>query len=128
MNNVKLNKLNKLNDSRGSFIKIINGEEIKNPFACEVYITTAKPGQSKGGHFHNRAHEWFYLIKGFVELTTVNVDSGEKEVLLIKENSDELIYMPPRIAHSFKNIGKDDFILLAYTDVTYDPSDTIAYE
>ena len=128
MNNVKLNKLNKLNDSRGSFIKIINGEEIKNPFACEVYITTAKPGQSKGGHFHNRANEWFYLIKGFVELTTVNVDSGEKEVLLIKENSDELIYMPPRIAHSFKNIGKDDFILLAYTDVTYDSSDTIAYE
>ena len=31
------------------------------------------------------------------------------------------------VAHTLENIGTNDFILLAYTDKLYNPSDTIAY-
>ena len=47
----------------GGFLRVINGTEPDNRFKCEVYITSAKPGESKGGHYHLMANEWFTLVK-----------------------------------------------------------------
>lgn len=37
------------------------------------------------------------------------------------------VFVPNGIAHAWENAGTEDFILLAYTDLLYDPADTIAY-
>ena len=37
------------------------------------------------------------------------------------------VFIPNNVAHTLENIGTNDFILLAYTDKLYNPSDTIAY-
>lgn len=116
-----------LQDSRGSFLKVINGKETGNPFNCEVYITTAKPGENRGGHYHLKAREWFTLIKGKTTLTVIDIKSNEKSEISLSETNPETIYVPPGIAHNFYNDGDCDFILIAYTDVEYDPSDTINF-
>ena len=125
-----INKIarNLIKDSRGYFLKAINGNEPGNPFACEVYITCAKPGESKGGHYHLRAQEWFTLIKGEALLTIINVDTKEKSEIRLSESEPETIYIPPGIAHSFRNTGNVNFILLAFTDIKYDPQDTIIFD
>jgi dTDP-4-dehydrorhamnose 3,5-epimerase-like enzyme len=106
----------------------IDGNEINNPFPCEVYVTSAKPGESKGGHYHLKAQEWFTLIKGKALLTIINIDTLEKSEHILSELNPETIYMPQRFAHNFMNIGKEDFILLAYTDKVYDKNDTITFK
>lgn len=116
-----------LTDSRGWFLKVIDGNEEGNPFACEVYITSAKPGDSKGGHYHLNAQEWFTLISGEALLTTINVATLEKSEIILSEFNPQSIYVPPGIAHNFLNVGAKDYILLAYTDLIYTPSDTIIY-
>ena len=118
---------NPIKDSRGYFLKVIDGNEAGNPYTCEVYITSAKPGESKGGHYHVKAQEWFTLIKGEALLTIINVDTLEKSEIRLIETKPETIFIPPGIAHSFKNVGNGDFILLAYADIKYQPEDTIIF-
>jgi len=117
-----------LTDTRGWFLKVIHGNESKNPFPCEVYVTSAKPGESKGGHYHLKAQEWFTLIKGQALLTIINIDTLEKTECKLSDLKPETIYMPERFAHNFLNIGDEDYILLAYTDRLYDKDDTIVFQ
>lgn len=124
---IYITKRTLLQDSRGSFLKIINGNEPGNPFACEVYISSAKPGESRGGHYHLKAREWFTLIKGKALLTIIDIDTLEKSEIALSETEPETIYISQKMAHSFKNTGEEDFILIAFTDVKYDPADTISY-
>lgn len=119
---------NLLTDNRGWFLKVIDGNEPENPFACEVYITSAKPGENKGGHYHLKASEWFTLIKGKALLTTIDIDTDEKSEISLSETNPETVYIPPGIAHNFFNNGDCDFILIAYSDLKYAPSDTIHYK
>jgi dTDP-4-dehydrorhamnose 3,5-epimerase-like enzyme len=117
-----------LTDARGWFLKAIDGNEPNNPFPCEVYITSAKPGESKGGHYHEKAQEWFTLLKGEALLTIINIDTIEKTEFILSELNPGTIYMPHRFAHNFLNIGNEDYILLAYTDRVYDKDDTITFQ
>ena len=114
-------------DSRGWFLKVIDGNEKNNLFPCEVYITSAKPGESKGGHYHEKAHEWFTLIKGEALLTIIDVDTQTKSEIKLSEINPISIYIPPRLAHNFQNIGNSDFMLVAFTNVKYLPEDTIIF-
>ncbi|HXS55474.1 MAG TPA: dTDP-4-dehydrorhamnose 3,5-epimerase family protein [Hanamia sp.] len=116
-----------LQDSRGWFLKVINGTEPHNRLECEVYITSAKPGESKGGHYHLVANEWFTLVKGKALLTTIDISSKEKAEFSLNSDEPETLYIPAGIAHNFYNSGDTDFILIAFTNVKYDPSDTISY-
>ena len=116
-----------LTDDRGWFLKVIDGNEKNNPFPCEVYITSAKPGESKGGHYHLRAQEWFTLIKGDALLSIIDIVTLEMTKIKLSDATPETIYMPPGIAHSFLNAGDEDFILLAFTDCKYQPEDTIIF-
>lgn len=116
-----------LHDSRGWFLKVINGNEPGNPFECEVYITSAKPGESKGGHYHLKAREWFTIIKGEARLSLIDIRSQEKSEIQLSASDAQTIYIAPGIAHNFYNTGDEDFFLIAFTDVKYDPADTINY-
>ena len=120
-------KRNLIHDHRGWFLKVINGSEVDNHFTGEVYITSAKPGESKGGHYHLIAREWFTLLKGNAVLTIIDIDSYEKLEISLNEKDPRTIYIPPGIAHNLYNSGDEDFILIAFTDIKYDPSDTLEY-
>jgi dTDP-4-dehydrorhamnose 3,5-epimerase-like enzyme len=125
--NIEIISRNKIEDKRGWFIKVVDGNETLNPFPCEVYITSAKAGESKGGHYHELANEWFILIKGEAILLLENVKTKERKEIKLNANSPNTIFVPPLIAHSFLNIGKKENIVLAYTDKKYKPEDTITY-
>ena len=116
-------------DKRGWFLKVINGEEENLPkYTGEIYFTNALPGQSRGGHYHLRAKEWFTLINGMCDLHLVDIETGDKMVLSLSSRHPITVYVPSMIAHCFINTSNVEFLLMAYNDVLYDPSDTIPYE
>lgn len=127
-NRIKLIKRNYIRDDRGWFLKAIDGKENNLPtHTGEIYLTSAKPGQVKGGHYHLKAKEWFILISGKCNLIIEDVNTLERMSLKLSADNPETVFIPPGIAHSFINNYKKDFLLLAYTDVLYDPLDTIPY-
>jgi dTDP-4-dehydrorhamnose 3,5-epimerase-like enzyme len=119
---------NKIQDSRGWFLKIINGfEEYLPQFTGEIYLTSAIPGETKGEHYHLIANEWFLLIKGKCKLKLYDTIDNEYSELILEDSLPTTIFVPAMIAHSFENISNEDFILIAYTDKLYDLSDTIRF-
>lgn len=117
-----------IRDDRGWFLKVITGTEENIPdHTGEVYLTMGKPGQTKGGHYHPKAVEWFTLISGKALLRLEDIQTHEKLQMEVNFDDAITVYVPNGIAHAWKNVGSEDFILLAYTDLLYDPKDTITY-
>jgi dTDP-4-dehydrorhamnose 3,5-epimerase-like enzyme len=128
LSKVKIIERKKIEDSRGWFLKVINGLEDHLPsYTGEVYLTNAKPGETKGGHYHEKANEWFTLITGECELKMVDIISGEKLTFFLSSDIPKTIYVPSNIAHIFINKSTADFILLAYSDQLFESNDTIIF-
>ena len=128
LDKVKVISKTYINDSRGWFLKMLTGDEHQINIKGEIYVTSAKPGETKGGHFHEIAKEWFCLIKGKAKLHLEDINNKNYTCILLDSNKPETIYVPPNIAHEFENIGKQDFILIAYTNIQYQASDTQPYK
>ena len=81
---VKIIKRKLIVDDRGWFLKAITGTEEGIPsHTGEVYLTMARPGQAKGGHYHPEAVEWFTIIEGSAVLKLEDVETHEtKEIEL----------------------------------------------
>lgn len=115
-------------DDRGWFLKAITGTEQDIPSRTgEVYLTMGKPGQSKGGHYHPEALEWFTVIEGNAILKLEDIYTHERMDIEMSLDKAITVFIPNNVAHTLVNNGDTNFILLAYTDKLYDPKDTIAY-
>lgn len=126
---VKVIQRRLLSDDRGWFIKAITGTEEGIPqHTGEVYLTMGRPGQSKGGHYHPEAVEWFTIISGKAVLRLEDVETHERMDIEMSLEKAITVFIPNMVAHVVVNVGECDFILLAYTDKLYDPKDTIPYE
>jgi len=117
-------------DSRGYFLKVLTGKEDFLPtHTGEIYLTSAKPGEAKGGHYHPEANEWFTLIQGTCILNLVDIHTSESISIMLSSEEPKTIFVPNNIAHIFRNTStKNSFMLLAYTDMHYNPDDTIPFE
>ncbi len=117
-----------IKDNRGWFLKVITGTEQDIPLHTgEVYFTSATPGQTKGAHYHIKAKEWFTLIEGKAILLLEDIKTHERLDIELDANLPVTVFIPQLVAHVLINKYDEDFILCAYTDVLYDPKDTIAY-
>lgn len=118
-----------IKDERGWFFKAITGTEENIPsHTGEVYLTMGMKGQAKGGHYHPKALEWFTVIEGKAVLKLEDIETHEKMEVPISLEDAILVFVPNNIAHIFENVGDNNFIVLAYTNLLYDPSDTITYQ
>lgn len=118
-----------IKDDRGWFLKAITGTEEHLPdHTGEVYLTMGKPGQSKAGHYHPRALEWFTVIEGHALLRLEDVSTHETMEIQMSLDKAISVYVPNNVAHLFVNTGNDNFIVLAYSDRLYDPADTIKFD
>ena len=125
MKNIKRKILNIKKDSRGFFVEILRLEDLKlkNKQFGQVSISTAKPGQTKGEHYHLRKTEWFCVIKGKGLLKLIDMKSGETEKIKMSENNMVTVQIPPNVWHAISNTGKNDMYLLAYISEPYNPKD-----
>ena len=117
-----------LKDERGWFLKAITGTEENIPsHTGEVYLTMGKPGQTKGGHYHPEAVEWFTIVQGSAILKLEDMKTHERRDIPLSLDKAITVFIPNQVAHVVVNDYHEDFILLAYTDKLYDPKDTIPY-
>lgn len=119
-----------LKDDRGWFLKVITGKEDLLPHSTgEVYFTCGLQGKKKGSHYHMQAQEWFTVIQGKAVLRLEDINTHEHKEILMDAGDPITVYIPRNVAHSVEATNDcESFILCAYTDILYDPKDTIAYD
>jgi dTDP-4-dehydrorhamnose 3,5-epimerase-like enzyme len=119
-----------IGDDRGMFLKLLDGGEAGlPPRVGEVYLTTAKPGQARGNHYHPACAEWFTIVQGEARLLLGDPASGERAELALSAAEPRTVHIPAGIAHVFVNSfdASEDFLLIAYAAERYDPADTIPH-
>lgn len=128
-NKIKIITRKLIPDSRGYFLKVLTGKEDGLPLHTgEIYITSAIPGEAKGGHYHPKANEWFTLLQGLCRLDLEDVSNNEKLSIHLDATIPQTVFIPNNIAHVFVNTSNtSDFLLLAYTDQLYVQEDTILF-
>jgi dTDP-4-dehydrorhamnose 3,5-epimerase-like enzyme len=121
---IKVKKLTVKSDERGWLTEIVRQEEVKRKKTFgQIYLTVAKPGITKGKHYHTRKTEYFCVIKGNGTLYLIDNNTHEKKNILMGQKNFVMVEIPPYIWHAIKNTGREDLYLLGYIDEPMNPVD-----
>lgn len=95
-----------------------------------TYIVSIIPQGKRANHYHKKKEEWIALSAGRIEILLEDIRTHEKEqiVLDIKAKEYSIIYLPPFIAHTIKNIGASEASIIVFSKNPEDKIDTIPYE
>ena len=118
----------KIFDNRGYFLKIMNGYEahLDKNFG-EIYVVMGRDGQLRANHYHLKATEWFSILYGEVNLGLKNLKTGQEVNILLSDKTPVTVRVSPNVAHTLLGFKGVDYVVLAYSNLKYDPADTIHY-
>ena len=111
----------RLLEERGELALIADGEEIKH-----ITFFSLNPGPNffRGGHFHKKKIERFYIVSGNLKIFLADVTTREKDVIEVTAGQKVIIY--PMCAHKFQAITPSQVI--EYYAASYDAKDDIKFE
>ena len=130
IDHVQLITRKRLEDSRGWFLKLMDGSErALPPTFGEIYSVMALPGQVRANHYHEKTSEWFTVVKGRALLKVADPVSNERRDIHLHAAEPQTVFVPAGVAHAFKNPEDSDaeLLLVAYADHPYDPTDTVQF-
>ena len=109
-------------DERGTLF-----EAVKSDNRGQTFLSTTRPGKTRGQHYHLRKFERFLVVQGTAVIRIRRMFSGE--VHSFEVSGDDLGYvdMPALHTHNITNTGGGDLLTLFWTDEIFDPAapDTI---
>ena len=94
-------------DERGSIYGIINKGNWK-----EINFIKSKKGSSRGGHFHKKTKELFYILKGKIQIRIQEVKNNKLvgKQNIIEVNPYDIFLIEPNYTHTFKIIEDAEWI------------------
>ena len=107
-------------EPRGELVLLSDGEEIRH-----ITYFSLNPGNKffRGGHFHRKKIEKFYIVTGQLLLHLVDLETKEEEQVVV--NDGERITIYPLCAHRFK--AQTPAQVIEYFANPYDPQDDVRY-
>lgn len=102
-------------DARGSFTELF-----KTPDRGQVSVNIARPGITKGEHWHDTKHEQFIVVSGEGVIRLRAMDQDEVMVFQVSGEQLEVIDIPPGYVHNIENIGTVDLITVMWVNEPFD--------
>ena len=106
------------NDERGIFLEIVNGFDSKTAVWGRM-----RAGAVLGNHFHRKTRVFFFLASGRTRVSTVHVETGEKDSFSLEPSRG--CFFEPGESHAIRFLEDGDFVMLK--SLAYDPSDPDTY-
>jgi UDP-2-acetamido-2,6-beta-L-arabino-hexul-4-ose reductase len=96
-------------------------EFIKSKQFGQVFISTTKPGITRGEHWHHTKIEKYFVVKGEAEITFRNKINSQ-EIIRYKVTGDKptVVDIPTGYVHNIKNIGSTDLITIFWANEILD--------
>jgi UDP-2-acetamido-2,6-beta-L-arabino-hexul-4-ose reductase len=109
-------------DNRGSFTEFIRTLD-----RGQVSVNVAKPGITKGNHWHHSKNEKFLVVsgKGLIRFRKI----GSDEIIEYKVNGEKLqvVDIPTGYTHSIVNIGDADMVTVMWANEAFNPEKPDTY-
>ena len=81
-------------------------------------------GYYRGGHYHRKKVEHFYVVRGRIKVYLVDLDSKMRSTVTLQEGQLATIY--PDCAHRFE--AEEEAQVIEYYNSMYDPEDDVPYD
>jgi UDP-2-acetamido-2,6-beta-L-arabino-hexul-4-ose reductase len=110
-------------DPRGVFAELLRTSD-----SGQVSFFTARPGVTRGGHYHHTKTEKFLVVKGSARFGFRHVVTGERRDLTVHGVDVRVVETVPGWIHDVTNIGDGDLFVLLWANEVFDRErpDTIA--
>lgn len=103
-------------DQRGSFTEFLKSQD-----RGQVSINVAKPGITKGNHWHHTKNEKFLVVSGQAIIRFRKIDTQDIIEYRVDGEKLEVVDIPCGYTHNIQNIGETDLITLMWANETLDP-------
>lgn len=110
-------------DARGIFVEMLKTRE-----SGQFSFFTARPGVTRGGHYHHSKTEKFLVMRGKARFGFRNVITGELHTLETCGDFPKIVETIPGWSHDITNIGDDELVVMLWANEIFDRHrpDTIA--
>lgn len=105
------------NDERGSFTEFLKTEE-----RGQVSINIAKPGITKGEHWHHTKNEKFLVVSGSGTIKLRHINSREVITYNVSGEKLKVVDIPPGYTHNITNTGHTDMVTVMWVNEPFDPN------
>ena len=102
-------------DERGSFTEFIRTAD-----RGQVSVNVAKPGITKGNHWHHSKNEKFLVVKGEADICFRKI--GEEKIITFHVDDKNLtvVDIPTGYTHCITNVGKEDLVTVMWASEAFD--------
>lgn len=115
-------KLKKHVDNRGDLFELIKSEQFG-----QIFISTTKPGITRGDHYHHTKNEKFCVIRGEAEIKFRHILYETIITYNVSGSEPEIVDIPPGYTHSITNVGTSEVITLFWVNEMFNPEKTDTY-
>jgi UDP-2-acetamido-2,6-beta-L-arabino-hexul-4-ose reductase len=98
-------------DSRGSFVEVL-----KTPDAGQFSTFVARPGMTRGSHYHHSKVEKFLVVAGSARFRFRNLITHEYFETCVNAESPVVVESIPGWIHDVTNLGNKDLVVLVWAN------------
>ncbi len=109
-------------DNRGTLF-----EAVKSENGGQIFLSTTRPGITRGNHFHTRKVERFLVASGEAEIQLRKLFSDKVITFRVSGEYPCYIDMPTFHTHSITNVGSSELVTLFWANEIFDPNDSDTY-
>lgn len=109
-------------DERGIF-----AEMVKTKDSGQVSFFTAKPGVTRGGHYHHSKTEKFLVVQGDARFGFRHIASDETHEIITTSKELKIVETMPGWAHDITNIGDEQMVVMLWANEIFDPEKPDTY-
>jgi UDP-2-acetamido-2,6-beta-L-arabino-hexul-4-ose reductase len=109
-------------DERGKLFELIKSKQFG-----QIFVSTTKPGVTRGNHYHDSKIEKFCLIKGKAVIKLRHVLTNEVISYEVSDDNIQIVDIPPGYTHSIENVGENDMIVLFWANEIFNPQNPDTY-
>lgn len=102
-------------DERGVFVEMLKSKD-----SGQFSFFTAKPGITRGGHYHHSKTEKFLVISGTAKFGFRHMLTSETFETVTSGDRPQVVETIPGWTHDIKNIGDSDLIVMLWANEIFD--------
>lgn len=103
-------------DQRGTLF-----EAVKGGGGGQTFLSTTKPGVTRGDHFHLDKIERFLVVQGEAMIRMRKVLGNDVWEFPVSGDAPSVVDMPTLHTHSIENVGDSELLTLFWTHDLFDP-------
>ena len=115
-------QLKKNEDNRGWLAEFIKSESFG-----QIFVSTTKPGITRGDHWHHTKVEKFFVLAGKAEISFRHMITDEIIRYTVEGNTPTVVDIPVGYTHKITNIGDTEVICLFWSSEIFNPQKPDTY-